>query len=188
MQALGRSTRPENYTAIVPEDILSTIALDMYLAGENGGQAEALVRSMFSAMGVSNMVVTPDWGCEGQLLPDFADEVVEPCGDTCADPLVCTDFAFGAGTPVEKVATKARIRLVDTSNYRYGQTGIVDYALRRSPELMQQNCAIWQGETAEVLVKTCERRDFVLDITGLCPTGQRVERKGAIDCAVVAEV
>lgn len=181
------------WTAYVSQALGKNLALDMHLAGEDGSMAQTKIDNLFALCGVTDVVYTKDFGCEGALVPDF-DDNPKPGGedascalDVCDFTDDCTEAPFGAGAPVETVTKKFRIRLVQKQDFRFGQTNVFDYSLRRSPELMAQNCAEYRGETAEILFKTGScAPSFYIDIDNLCPTGDRVDRLAVVPCDAVA--
>ena len=172
------------FVAVVDESLATTIGVDMALAGENQGLANQAITDAFAAVGITRWIQTPDWGCEGPLVPDYVDAAPDDCElDPCLLP-VCGVSDFGTGPPVEALSNRHTIRVVNPDDFRYGTSLVVDYAVRRSPELLDRNQALWRGETSEVLFKrgSCSP-SFRLDAT-LCSNGGRSDRVNAPSCAV----
>lgn len=161
------------WTVVVPEFFVLDVSADIALAGGPEGMGEQLVRDVFRRAGITNVVITQDSGCEGDdLITSIGAEPEATC--ELVIPLDCDDYAFGYGADIPAVEGDVRLRFLNESNYTFGQTGVIDYAIRRDTDLISQNAAMWQGETAEMLFKSgaCGR-DFTIDISGYAVNGGR---------------
>lgn len=186
---IDRHSPTQGWTAAMHPSILNTLAADMWLAGEGRGDPLAALRELFASAGVTNIVLTKDFGiCEGVLATGYQQNAflchLENCDiPTYNDPGTgCV--AFGGGVSLPELVTDTRIRFFQDSNWWHGSTFLVDYALHSSAELMRQNRAEYFGERRDLLFKTndCHSLEFVLDVSNLCATGQRIEHIASFPC------
>lgn len=184
----GRLTCPTNHTAYMHRYVLKMLAADMALAGENAGSAEAAVREAFAACGVNSVVFIEDWGCEGQLVDPYEDEVEMVCDFNCDTEdlaaIDCAPMAFGSGEALMPLTDAATIRLIDNDAFASAETGVIDYQFRQDLNNMRQNCGIWFGESRHFLFPTINKDNIRLDLSGICINGNRVDRTAAPDCSV----
>lgn len=182
--AVNRHVVPTGWTAFMHPTILPTIALDMGLAGENVATAQTFVEDIFRAAGINRIVWTKDFGpAEGALATGYTSNVgLCNIDSDDQDDWAASGHAFGAGSTVPDPVSDARIRLAQPENWYHGYTNIVDYSLMTSPELLRQNAAEYFGERRDFLfpISNCGRQEFVLDVTNLCPNGNRIYPKGEL--------
>ena len=190
----GRFTCAESgYFALIPDYVRKHVAIDLSLAGENAGQADAVIRDAFSACGISDVRMDQDWGCEGNLsgIPEDTRSPGDNCVDwNCVDtPLSGAEAAcptFGSGSPLVPLTDRARIRIGHTDAYAKGSTSVVDYELRQDNSDLRKNQAIYFGESREFFFGTNpELAGGILDLTAICPSGNRIDRTASVDCAAV---
>lgn len=192
----GRYTCDESGRfAEVPEYLIGHVAIDMGLAGENGNLAEQAIRDAFATHGITDVRFTQDWGCEGDLaVTDGSDDPADaklPCFDwNCTDqpynPGILDDCpAFGTGTDAPGLPTRARIRIGHRDAFLKGSTNVVDYDIRQGPDDYQMNMARYFGESRHFFFPRGDLESCILDIDAICPNGNRVDRTGAIACAVL---
>ena len=172
--------------AAVHPSILRTVQFDMFLAGEQGGSAEAAISDAFRMAGISRVVYTKDFGeCEGELCGSLPGNEIKCDITNCGvGDLAAGCVPFGGGNPLPALAADARVRIFNPENWWHGWEWLVDYALRKDASDLRQNCGFFFGERRDLLFKAsnCGAFEAVLDLTGMCATGQRVEHKGAFPC------
>lgn len=180
---------PTTFTAYVPEHLRKLVALDMGLAGELAGQADAQIRDIFAQCGINNVVFHDTWGCEGQLVTPIAEEQPEICDISCSgetvlttDPLPCDALAFGSGTDIEAAPTQASIRLLDPNSFWKGEIGVEDWMLNKDTSNKRKNDGLYFGESRHILAPADNRRRFRLDLDALCATGNRNDRTAVVAC------
>lgn len=180
---------PGGLWAAMHPSIFNTIKADMLLAGEQSGSAEAAVADMFRAAGISRVILTKDWGtCEGEMFGSLPPNEVDCDLKNCDVPdLAANCVPFGGGEGVlPGLPDKARIRVFNPNSWFGGSDFLIDFALRKSPEMMRQNMGEMFGEMIMHLFKAsnCGAFEAVLDISGLCATGQRVRAMAEVPCPV----
>lgn len=145
------------YSLIIPEFLVNAARIDAFFAGEDMG---AVDRMMMEAAG-GRLVITPDWGTEGNPMPAIG---LQPTPDAAA---------AGDGTDIPLLPSTAVIRLVPLEDFVWGQTGVVDYGIETSPDLRRQNAALYFGEMAEIAYKNGGRPSFTLTLEDIVPNGAR---------------
>lgn len=180
---------PGGLWASMHPSILNTIKADCILAGEQASSVDAAVADMFRAAGISRVILTKDWGtCEGEMFGSLPPNEINCTLENCDVPdLVDQCIPFGGGTGVlPGLPDKARIRVFNPNSWFGGSDFLIDFALRKSPEMMRQNRGEYFGEMIMHLFKAsnCGSFEAILDITGLCATGQRVRAKAEVPCPV----
>jgi hypothetical protein len=148
------------YSLIVPEALVNAARLDAYFAGEN----PADVMNRVNDAGGGNVVVTQDWGLEGNPMVPMP---VQPTPD---------DAAADNGTAIPLIPTVFTIRLVPLEDFVWGSTGVVDYGINTSPDLRRQNAALFFGEQAEIMYKNGGRPSFSLTLEDVVSNGARADR------------
>ena len=180
---------PGGLWAAMHPSIINTIKADMLLAGEQASQVNSAVSDMFAAAGISRIVFTKDWGtCEGEMFGSLAPNDVDCSIGNCDVPdLAANCVPFGAGTGVlPGLPDKSRIRVFNPNSWFGGSDFLIDFALRKSPEMLRQNRGEMFGELIMHLFKASNCGDFeaTLDVSGLCATGQRVRSMAEVPCPV----
>lgn len=149
-----------DYDLIVPEGMLTAAKLDAVYAGENPADVEARLLEQVGG----RLVVTPDWGAEGNpMLP----MPVQPDPDTPnADN----------GDPLPALPNVWTVRLLPLADFAWGATGVADYGLETSPDLRLQNSAMYFGETAELCYKNGGRPSFTVTFEDMVANGARAQK------------
>lgn len=147
------------YSLIIPEFLLNAARIDAFFAGED---MNAVGDKMMEAAG-GRLVVTPDWGTEGNPMAPIG---LQPTPDAA-------DAADGTDIPL--LPSTAVIRLVPLEDFVWGQTGVVDYGIETSPDLRRQNAALYFGEMAEIAYKNGGRPSFTLTLEDIVPNGARAK-------------
>lgn len=175
------------FDVIVPAHFVKLLWLDEVNAGANRQTLDGIVQWMereVAAAGLRNLVITPDFGSAegatfGALAPGGSP------GQAAGDPFAQPVPTYGVGTSVDgtpALPTSATIRITDLQEFQPGLNTAVAYELRRSPDLLRQNCAEFFGESAHMLYKKGCAETFRLDITNICVNGARPDAVTPFTC------
>lgn len=175
------------FDVIVPAHFAKLLWLDEVNAGRTRldvGQVVAWMQNEVQLAGFRSLVITPDYGSAegatfGQLAPGAG--AGGTVGDPYAQPPVVTP-KFDAVVPVPgqtadatpALPTGACIRITDLGEYQPGLQTLVPWELRRSPDLLRQNCAEFFGESGQILYKKGCAETFRIDAYNICPNGARI--------------
>lgn len=175
------------FDVIVPAHFVKLLWLDEVNAGANRQTLPGIVEWMereVAAAGFRQLVITPDYGsAEGALFGALAPGGSP--GQAAGDPYVQPVPTYAAGSSVDAVPalpTTATIRITDLQEFQPGLNTAVAYELRRSPDLLRQNCAEFFGESAHMLYKKGCAETFRLDITNICVNGARPDAVTPFTC------
>lgn len=187
---IDRHTPNRGWWVAMHPSIAQTLAMDMWLAGETppADMATAILDFMRPA-GVERIVWTKDFGlCEGVLATGYQGNAFLCNFENCDLPTY-TDpgtgcVAFGGGNNIPELVSDTRLRFFQPENWFHGSTFLVDYSLMSSAELVRQNRAEYFGERRDLLFKAanCSSLEFVLDVSNLCATGQRIRHVAEFAC------
>lgn len=156
----GNRVSRRGYTLVVPEVFINLARIDAYFAGED----PAGVMNRMEDITEGNVLVTPDWGQEGNpMLPT----------PVLPDP---EHPAASNGTAIPLLPSTYVLRMVPLEDFQWGSTGVVDYGIETSPDLRRQNKAMFFGESAEIFYKTGGRPSYQLTLLDVVPNGARADK------------
>lgn len=177
----------EEMDVIVPAHFAKLVHLDEVNSGVDRlqiGDVTSWMEAQVRAAGFRNLVITPDYGsAEGATFGPLAPGAgTGTLGDPYAQPPVVTPkYDAAAPTsppqtsrPVPDLPTTACIRITNLQEFQPGLNTVVPWELRRSPDLLRQNCAEFFGESAQMLFKKGCSQTFRVDAYNICPNGARI--------------
>ncbi len=148
------------YSLIVPEALINAARIDAFFAGEDPAQVVARLQEMSGG----RLVITQDWGLEGNPMTPMG---IQPTPDDADD---------ADGTAIPLLPTVFTVRLVPLDDFVWGSTGVVDYGINTSPDLRRQNAALFFGEQAEIMYKSGGRPSFSLTLEDVQTNGARADK------------